>query len=388
MQELLLLLLPVAAASGWLAARRSQRKDSTGCVNDTSPQYFRGLNHLLNEEPDKAIDAFVEMLEVDSDTVETHLALGNLFRRRGEVERAIRLHQNLIARPALTREQRAQALLELGQDYMRAGLYDRAENLFRELRDSKLYVRQALNNLVVIYERERDWSSSLETVEQLASLTGDRMTLQKSHYHCEMALIAKGEGRNADASSSLKKALSIQRGCVRAHHLQARFAAEQGDHAAAIKIMRQAAEQEPDYLPELLPEIIASYRVLGTVDELRKFLQQVAADRPGVGADLALFDLVRELDGDKAASDYAAAQLAESPSLSMLLRSIDLNATMPPGSADGLFEGMRPHIQKLLDEKPVYQCGHCGFAAKTLHWQCPSCRRWSTIRRRPDCLPL
>jgi lipopolysaccharide biosynthesis regulator YciM len=387
-QELLLLLLPVAAASGWLAARRSQRKDSTGCVNDTSPQYFRGLNHLLNEEPDKAIDAFVEMLEVDSDTVETHLALGNLFRRRGEVERAIRLHQNLIARPALTREQRAQALLELGQDYMRAGLYDRAENLFRELRDSKLYVRQALNNLLVIYEKERDWSSSLETVEQLASLTGDRMSLQKSHYHCEMALIAKSEGRSADAGASLKKALSIQRGCVRAHHLQARFAAEQGEHTSAIRIMRQAAEQEPDYLPELLPEIIASYRKLGQLDELRSYLDQLAGDRPGVGAELALFDLVRELDGEKAASDYAAKQLARSPSLNMLLRSIDLNARMPAGTADGLFEGMRPHIQKLLDEKPVYQCSQCGFAAKTLHWQCPSCRRWSTIKRRSDCLPL
>ena len=139
MQELLLLLLPIAAASGWLAARRSERKQQKACVGETGPVYFRGLNHLLNEEPDKAIDAFVEMLEVDSDTVETHLALGNLFRRRGEVERAIRIHQNLIARPALTREQRAQALLELGQDYMRAGLFDRAENLFRELKETKVH---------------------------------------------------------------------------------------------------------------------------------------------------------------------------------------------------------------------------------------------------------
>jgi lipopolysaccharide biosynthesis regulator YciM len=164
-QELLLLLLPVAAASGWIAARRSQRQERGKCVNDTSPVYFRGLNHLLNEEPDKAIDAFVEMLEVDSDTVETHLALGNLFRRRGEVERAIRIHQNLIARPALTREQRAQALLELGQDYMRAGLLDRAENLFRELKDTRLHVRQALKNLLVIYEKERDWQACLDTAD-------------------------------------------------------------------------------------------------------------------------------------------------------------------------------------------------------------------------------
>ena len=126
MQELILLLLPVAAASGWLAARRSVRDQKDKTAGETGGVYFRGLNHLLNEEPDKAIDAFVEMLEVDSSTVETHLALGNLFRRRGEVERAIRIHQNLIARPALSREQRAQALLELGQDYMRSAQARRA----------------------------------------------------------------------------------------------------------------------------------------------------------------------------------------------------------------------------------------------------------------------
>ena len=144
MQELLLLLLPIAAASGWLAARRSERKPQKACVGETGPVYFRGLNHLLNEEPDKAIDAFVEMLEVDSDTVETHLALGNLFRRRGEVERAIRIHQNLIARPALTREQRAQALLELGQDYMRAVLEDTVAAHPGGHADSALEVRRNL----------------------------------------------------------------------------------------------------------------------------------------------------------------------------------------------------------------------------------------------------
>jgi lipopolysaccharide biosynthesis regulator YciM len=386
-QELLLLLLPVAAASGWFAARSSARKAKAPCVGETGPQYYRGLNHLLNEEPDKAIDAFVEMLEVDSDTVETHLALGNLFRRRGEVERAIRLHQNLIARPALSREQRAQALLELGQDYMRAGLFDRAENLFRELRETRLHVRPALNNLIMIYEKERDWPACLESVDQLESLTGEKMQLQKAHYHCEMAIEAKAQGRVSDAGASLKKALGIDRGCIRANHLRAQFAAEQGDCSAAIDIMREAVRAEPDYLPELLPEIIACYRQLGDTDRLREFLQQASRDQPGSGAELALFDLIKEQDGDTMASRYAVDQLAASPSLTMLLRSIDLNADLPPDRAGDFLVGLRPHIQKMLDEKPVYQCSHCGFAAKTLHWQCPSCRRWSKAKRRSDCLP-
>jgi lipopolysaccharide biosynthesis regulator YciM len=382
-QELLLLLLPVAAASGWIAARRSARKDKAECIGDTSPVYFRGLNHLLNEEPDKAIDAFVEMLEVDSDTVETHLALGNLFRRRGEVERAIRIHQNLIARPALTREQRAQALLELGQDYMRAGLFDRAENLFRELKDTKLHVRPALKNLLVIYEKERDWSSCLEVADQLESLTGDKMALQKSHYYCEMALAAKAQGRAADAAASLKKASGIFRACLRANHLQAQFAAAQGDHAGALKILRQTAEQDADYLPELLPEIVSNYRHLGDTQGLRTFLEQTASAHPGAGAELPLADLIKEVQGEKAAATYLADQLAKSPSLPLLLRSIELNARLPDSQSAQFVEGLRPHIRRLLDDRPLYQCTHCGFAAKTLHWQCPSCRHWSSIKRKP-----
>jgi lipopolysaccharide biosynthesis regulator YciM len=384
-QELLLLLLPIAAASGWLAARKSVRQEKGECVGETGPVYFRGLNHLLNEEPDKAIDAFVEMLEVDSDTVETHLALGNLFRRRGEVERAIRIHQNLIARPALTREQRAQALLELGQDYMRAGLFDRAENLFRELKETKLHVRPALKNLLVIYEKERDWQACLEVADQLEAITADKMLLQKSHYHCELALAARAQGRSSDASVHLKKAVNTYRRCVRARHLQAQFAAAQGDHRGAIALLRQAAEQEGEYLPEVLPDIVANYRQLGEMQELRGYLEETAAAHPRAGAELALADLIKEREGENAAAEYLAGQLARQPSLSLLLRSIELNARMPDSQSSRFLEGLRPHVRRLLDQNPLYQCAQCGFAAKTLHWQCPSCRRWSTIKRKAGC---
>jgi lipopolysaccharide biosynthesis regulator YciM len=385
--ELLLLLLPVAAASGWWAARRSTAARKEPCVGETGPVYFRGLNHLLNEEPDKAIDAFVEMLEVDSDTVETHLALGSLFRRRGEVERAIRIHQNLIARPALTREQRAQALLELGQDYMRAGLLDRAENLFRELEGTRLHMRRALENLLLIYEKESDWPACLETTEKLEALTGREMLLQKAHYHCELAQLARLQGRTADAQASLTRALAIDRHCVRAAHLQAQLAIVQADYRTAIDILRQAVERAPDYLAELLPDLVRAYRQHGDLAELRAYLSQVAESHPGAGAELLMLDLIKEQDGEHAVIDYLTRQLADTPSLRLLLRSIDLNARMPAERATEFLEGLRPHIRRLLEEKPVYQCTQCGFSAKTLHWQCPSCRRWSTIRRKADCAP-
>jgi lipopolysaccharide biosynthesis regulator YciM len=384
MQELWLLLLPVAAASGWVAARRTKEPREEKCAGETNPVYFRGLNHLLNEEPDKAIDAFVEMLEVDSDTVETHLALGNLFRRRGEVERAIRIHQNLIARPALTREQRAQALLELGQDYMRAGLFDRAENLFRELKDTKLHVQPALRNLLTIYEKERDWSSCLEVADQLEQLTGKPYRLQKSHYHCELAIVAHGEGRVNDAMAQLKRAQQTFRGCVRANHLQARFLAAQGDRSAAIKILRQTAERETEYLPDLLPDLVDIYRQAGELGGLREFLETTVAAHPGAGAERPLADLILEQEGEAAAVDYLEECLKAAPTLGLLLRSLELNARLPEHGSTQFVEGLRPHIRRLLDESPTYQCMHCGFAARTQHWQCPSCRRWSTVRRRLD----
>jgi lipopolysaccharide biosynthesis regulator YciM len=383
-QELLLLLLPIAAASGWLAARRSERKQQKACVGETGPVYFRGLNHLLNEEPDKAIDAFVEMLEVASDTVETNLALGNLFRRRGEVERAIRIHQNLIARPALTREQRAQALLELGQDYMRAGLFDRAENLFRELKETKLHVRPALKHLLVIYEKERDWQSCLETADQLESLTGEKLALQKSHYHCELALEAEAQGRGSDAAARLKKAIAAYRDCVRASHLQARLAADQGDYRAAVRILRETAERDADYLPEVLPEIVSGYRQIGDTDGLRAFLDDSVAAHPGGPAVIAMADLLKEQEGEQAAADFLAAQLSRAPSLGLLLSSIDLNTRLQESQSERFLETLRPYIHRLVEERPVYQCGHCGFEAKTLHWQCPSCRSWSSIKRKRD----
>ena len=155
-QDLLWLLLPLAAASGWLAARFEYRRNAAKQL-DLPSAYFQGLNFLLNEQPDKAIEIFIRVLEVNSDTVETHLALGNLFRRRGEVERAIRVHQNLIARPTLGKEQRSQALLEPGQDYFKAGLFDRAENLFLELAEIRAHSEQALALLRHIYQQEKEW---------------------------------------------------------------------------------------------------------------------------------------------------------------------------------------------------------------------------------------
>jgi lipopolysaccharide biosynthesis regulator YciM len=384
--ELLWLLLPVAAASGWMAARRSERRSSepkaSGC--DNHPAYFRGLNHLLNEEPDKAIDVFVEMLEVDSETVETHLALGNLFRRRGEVERSIRIHQNLIARPALTGEQRAEALLELGKDYMRAGLYDRAENLFKELRDSELRVIPALRNLRWIYQQEKDWEACLSVTEALQPLVDESLGIERAHYFCELAAAAVAVGQSVRAKDLLKAAVEADYGCVRALHMRADLAMQDDDFKTAILLYHEAAERDPEYLPEILPDLVEAYKRGGDIAGLRQYLDQLLAQRSGSSVDLIAVNLVKETDGDAAAARLLGERVRQSPSLKGLLRLVELNARIPEHHAAEVLSGLHDHIQHLLEERPQYQCHKCGFAAKTLHWQCPCCRGWGSVRRKPD----
>ena len=278
----------------------------------------------------------------------------------------------------------AEALLELGQDYMRAGLFDRAENLFRELKETKLHVRPALKHLLVIYEKERDWQSCLETADQLESLSGEKLALQKSHYHCELALEAEAQGRGSDAAARLKKAIAAYRDCVRASHLQARLAADQGDYRAAVRILRETAERDADYLPEVLPEIVSGYRQIGDTDGLRAFLDDSVAAHPGGPAVIAMADLLKEQEGEQAAADFLAAQLSRAPSLGLLLSSIDLNTRLQESQSERFLETLRPYIHRLVEERPVYQCGHCGFEAKTLHWQCPSCRSCSAVTTPPS----
>jgi lipopolysaccharide biosynthesis regulator YciM len=384
MLELLWLLLPVAAASGWLVARRGRHGGSREEECNHNPAYFRGLNHLLNEEPDKAIDVFVQMLEVDSETVETHLALGNLFRRRGEVERAIRIHQNLIARPALSREQRAQALLELGQDYMRAGLYDRAENLFKELRDGRLFQAQALRNLLVIYQQEKDWEACLKIAEELAPLAHEPMWLERAHYYCELAEKAIEAGHTAHANALLRKALSAHKGCVRALHMQADIAIHQEDWRAAIKLLTKAGEQQPDYLVEVLPPLVECYKRLDDMAGLRRYLASLHAEHPESCAALYLSDVIREMEGDAQAADFLRHEVSGHPSLRGIKRLAELNATLVEGPPRQILDTLRTHLGELLSDLPGYRCGQCGLETKTLFWQCPSCRNWGTIKPRKD----
>lgn len=380
MNEWLLIVLPLAAASGWYAAKRRYAKREQTVQQDISPAYFKGLNLLLNEQPDKAIEAFIKVLEVDSDTVETHLALGNLFRRRGEVDRAIRIHQNLIARPALNREQRAQALLELGQDYMRAGLFDRAENLFVELTETRLYNEQALTNLLEIYQQEKDWQRCLEVLAKLPPQDGISLKTLASHFYCELAQRELKLGDSEAAERFVKKALSADRNSVRATILQGDMEQQRSDCSSALKIYMRVEEQDPAYLPEILPKLLSCNHSRSKRKELSEYLRALYDRHRKSDVMLALTDLITEEEGEEAAIDFVLKHLAGYPDLKVLQRLIRMSLNREDQHTKETLEVLKQSVENLISCQPAYQCEHCGFAAKKMHWRCPSCKTWSSIK--------
>jgi lipopolysaccharide assembly protein B len=388
MEPLLWLLLPVAALSGWLIGRGgTQWRHSRGGQrpDDHRPQYFRGLNYLLNEQPDKAIEVFVRMAEIDADTAETHLALGSLFRRRGEVERAIRVHQNLIARPSLSREQRVLALLALGEDYLRAGLLDRAESLFRETVDAGLHVERALAHLLDLYQQEKEWAQAIDVALRLEQANhrrpgGKPMGPLIAQLRCELAQQAQAPGQTGPARQLLRQALRADPKCVRASILEGRWAMDAGQPAQALKAYQQVRHQDVDYLPEVLEPMLACYRALGREGEFEEYLRSVQYEYNGVSLLLMLAEQVRARQGDAAAITFLTTQLERRPSVRGLNRLLELMLETRPSSAGDGIEVLSGLFAELLRSNPGYVCGECGFTGRQLHWQCPGCRSWGTIK--------
>lgn len=381
MQELLWLLLPIAAASGWWVARRGQAGGADVRPARTHPAYFQGLNYLLNEQPDKAIDIFIKMAEVDADTIETHMALGNLFRRRGEVDRAIRIHQNLIAKSKLEPEQRAQALLELGQDYMRAGLFDRAESLFIELTEANFFSDQSLKNLLFIYQQEKEWEKCLDVARRLEEQTGQVMQVEVAHYYCELAEIRQVQQDTLAVTALLEKAIAADPKCVRARVMQGNLALAGGRVMAALDLYRQVPVQDADYIGEVLPGIIDCYHRLGDLPGLRGYLQALYDTRHDMATMLALAETLYEQEGSREAAAFMVVHLQRFPSLIGLERLIALKEKERHGDTpNATLVLVRDLLQTLIDERPTYRCEHCGYSGLRLSWSCPGCKTWNSMK--------
>lgn len=382
MNYLLWLLLPVAAVTGWLVALL-QRLQKSKTFFLSAPDYIKGLNYLLNEEPDKAIDIFIKLIDVDSETVETHLALGVLFRRRGEVNRAIRIHQNIIKRPTLHLQQRNLALFELGQDYQSAGLLDRAEDLFNKLVVSDTHQVLALRKLLEIYQQEQDWDKAIHTAQKLAGVSSEPMHRIIAQFYCEQTEDYQQQGQYDAAWQAIQQALKSDPLCVRASLLEGQLALEKGSLKKAIFAFLRVEQQDPDYLTEIIEPLQICYQEIGQVEEFIQYLHIILARYGGITPVLVLATIIKQQKGERAAADFIIKQM-HSPSLLGINRLLDLALSNTDCITRDYLLLFKEITTQLLKNKQAYKCNHCGFMVRKLHWQCPSCKQWNTLKPIQD----
>lgn len=373
------LLLPIAALSGWWVAKRDHSNRRNQSLQGLHPGYFKGLNFVLNEQPDKAIEVFTEMLEIDSATVETHLALGNLFRRRGEIDRAIRIHQNLIARN-LEADQHSLAILELGMDYMLSGLLDRAEGLFKGLADMGDYTLPANKQLLEIYQQEKDWNNAIVTARRLEQITGDKLSTTIAQFYCELADIERQQGNNKSTRELLHRALSVDKNCVRASIIEAEVALDADKVRDAIKAYQRVQKQDPEYISEVIHPLMRCYRKLGKIDDYMEYLDVVIQRHGGITPLMVLTDLIAAKQGKDAAIQFISGELRKWPRLRGVDRMIEYAVARSEGEVRSNLVTIKDLTGKLLEGRVIYRCSHCGFDAKLLHWQCPGCRHWNMVK--------
>lgn len=374
-----ILLIPTAALIGWIVGRRGGEHHSDTQVSQLSTTYFRGLNYLLNEQPDKAIELFLHIAELDKETFETQVALGHLFRRRGEVDRAIRLHQALVHRSDISDQQKVQALLALGEDYMKSGLLDRAETVYTDLVALDGKAPQALKHLMAIYESERDWGKAISTAHQYEKATGENMGRLIAQFECELAerFIAKGEIQQA--RDAVKRAYDSDSDSVRAGMIEGRLALKEENDALAIRAFERVAKADPEFLPIVMADLMAAYRRRGDFVGAKSFLGSISEHYKGVAPVLALTKMVEEEEGVSKARAYLANELKERPSVRGEAALIDLTIADDSDPMKTLHD-LKHITDQLLVRNPSYRCKSCGFGSRSHHWQCPSCRAWGTVK--------
>lgn len=381
---LILLLLPLAAASGWFIARQTRRPEDQEAPG-LSPDYVRGISHLVNNDTDQAIEVFIGLIEADEGTMDLHLALGSLFRRRGEVDRALRIHQNLVKRPQLRPVHRNQARFELAKDYLAAGVLDRAEEIFLELAHQGMFLQDCLHRLMRLYEREREWDKAIDTARWLASAEGRDHGVVIAQYFCEKADAAARRNDARGRLHFLNKALGEDRYCVRALMTKAQLEMDAGQWRRALKPYRDIVAHHPEFVSE----IIKPWRqcVLNLHDTAHWFedVRKAYARHPEPHLQVEMLRAagpMAQMDPDLRAS--LLDELRTRPTW------LGLHAVLSqpwPGldaSLQAALQALAQTLESPLEHGDQYRCVQCGYSARSLNWQCPSCHEWTSTRPISD----
>lgn len=381
---LLYVVILLAIGIGWWLGRRERSKSpEAGGTN-----YYEGLNYLLNEEPDRAVSTFIDSLEVNHETLETHLALGGLLRRRGELEKAVVVHENILSHAELSAEDKQNVQLELARDYLLAGLLDRAEELCvplsQEPETGKPHSvrRESLKITLEIYEREREWSQAVEVAKLLA--IGEEANYYEkaiSHYYCELAEDQLSKRHLEEARESVREAIGHGVNNPRTSLVRGRIDVEEGSYSDAIAALTRIRDQDPVYVPESLESLQEAYEKDGrSQEELRQYLTSCLEHTPSISIVLMLAKSIRDELGDEAVAKFIASHLKKNPTIRGLTQLIDLHIDNTQGVARENLAILRSFAEALVADKPAYRCHGCGFEGKRMRWHCPVCKDWATIK--------
>lgn len=372
----MLLVFPLFFGMGWLAARVDIKELLT--ESNTLPRsYFQGLNFLLNEQQDQAIEAFIEVVKVDPQTIELHFALGSLFRRRGEVDRAIRMHLNLVERGDLDEVKKQQALFELGQDYLKAGILDRAESAFHQLHGSP-YEKEALEFLLEIYQKEKDWLKAIDIAQQLSTLTGESRGNLAAFFFCELATSELAKKQTEAAVVHLEQALSANPKGVRANIMLGDMELLAGRALEALAIWKQVEQQDAQYLPLVAERLLQGHMQLGSEAAGISLLQGYFEKYPSLDLMNVLFAALVRRDGAEAAYQMVRNELKRNPTLLGLDKLLEAQLMEVSNERRADLELVKNLIYKRTRTLAMYRCQHCGFKARQFYWHCPACHQWET----------
>ena len=378
----LLLLMLIALALAWYSGYKTQFKIKYFPHKNAAKDYFVGLNYLLNDEPDQSIDTFIASLEVNSNTLESHLALGTLLRRRGKVDGSIAVYQTLLANSQLSQAELNQVKLGLVKSYVAAGLLDRAEKLIDELKVAEPEVKiAALNQGLIVYQLEKEWQKAIMVVNDLLKvcLPNQRSGFQNkaSHFYCEMADKELELQHHNQAKKYLDNARSMDKDNPRASLILGRLEFEQANYKQAIKALLKISMQDPSYKAEAFELIITAYQALGDQKKLGKFIENSLQEPLITTLLLQLTNYIKNNEGEEKAREVLLEKLPSNPSIELLGQAILLNTSAQNDPDSAKFHQV---LEKFLDDKTRYRCGNCGFNLKKLHWLCPGCNEWGKVK--------
>ncbi len=371
-----LAIIPIAIAFLWLLFRTKQshkRQQST-----LSSEYFKGLNYLLNDEQGKALDVFVKLVESNWDTIDMQFTLGKIYRKNGEMDKAIKIHQGLIARPSLPEHYRSAILQELGYDYLGAGWFDRAEGLFKEVLIQDKKSGEARHNLILIYQQEKDWFKAIEIAVDLYADNPSVIGPMIAHYYCELAEVCKTKGDITQLLNNAEKALKYDAACVRASILLADQAKATGDDKKAIELYQAIEKQDAESMILVIDSLLECYDKLSLQDKLYEYLVALQDRHENLFLQNVIASVLEKSQGKQAAIDYLSNKIKRQPSLAGMKKLIAYK--QDEIGSDEVFSDLTTALSVMLKDSVEYRCQKCGFSTNTHYWLCPSCNNWGSVK--------